>query len=100
MQPHGALKAEFMESTIFETCMISTFILLSFECKNPEISLGCINSDISKYGQLKEICLYFHLQFKNSKRDDIQSWTYTVIDCFIQAFIDFGKNLGMLCVNL
>ena len=36
---------------------------------------GCLNSDISKYGHLKEKCLYFHLQILSSKCDDIQSQT-------------------------
>ena len=43
---------------------------------------GCLNSDISKYGHLKEKCLYFHLKIQNSKCDDI------VIDILFRHMLD------------
>ena len=54
---------------------ISDFLLQAFE-QNISLSLednGCLNSDISKYGHLKEKCVDFHLQIQSSKCDDIQS---------------------------
>ena len=66
----------YLENAILETCIISTFILMSFASTYSVRNIlkigtkyltgfrrfGCLNSDISKYGNLKEKCLYFQLQ--------------------------------------
>ena len=42
---------------------------------------------------------YFHLQIGGSKCDSMQSLTHSSGTC-LQNFIDFGLEMGMLCMNL